>query len=263
MKRWLSILLLYLAFSLLGTQSALAIGLFRILPMTMQFDPVGQGASRSFRVTSVSDKPVAIQINMAARQITPEGKEINPEADEDFLVYPPQILLKPGEEQVVRVTWLGDNNPSKELAYRIIAEELPIELDKNQRNENSSGISVGITTVVRYVGSIYITPKNAKPKVTLVSADLQKGKDGADRLAITFENQGNAHALLNGLKLNLAPAGQNSQSAQASAIELKPEQLSGIAGENILPGNRRQFVMPWPKELPVGSIKANFTLESN
>jgi len=116
----------YLGLNLLGTQPSFAAATFRLLPMEMKLAPSGRGATQSFQVESTGDQPVAVQIHTAVRQVGLDGTETYPESEKDFLVYPPQILLKPGTQQTVRVTWLGESKPAKELAYRIIAEQLPL-----------------------------------------------------------------------------------------------------------------------------------------
>jgi fimbrial chaperone protein len=70
-----------------------------------------------------------------------------------------------------------------------------------------------------------------------------------------MENQGTAHLkFFSNLKLSL-------KSAQGQTVTLTGEQqLQGVVGQNILAGNKRQFVLPWPKELPVGPVTATFEI---
>lgn len=251
-----------LGITLLTAQSALAGAAFRVLPLSMSFEPSGRGATRSFQVESTGDEPVALQVQMVKREMKLDGTENYPDADSDFLVYPPQILLKPGSQQTVRVTWLGNPEPEKELAYRVIVEQLPIKVPDPKKEEiNQNQVRVNINTLLRYLGAIYIVPKSAAPQLVLDSAVHSKGKNGTDELVVTFNNQGSAHRLLKELKLNLTPTSNDGKIPIGSAVTLKPEQLKGVTGENILAGNKRQFVIPWPKELPVSPVTATFEIE--
>ncbi len=189
---------------------------------------------------------------MAERKISLEGQETTESADDDFLVYPSQIVLPPQGVQSVRVTWLGNPNPEKELAYRIIAEQLPINLN-NPEESQAETTSGGVKVMFRYMGSVYIRPKNAESKVVLNGITHEKGTDGNDRLVITFDNQGTRRAVLSELNLNLT--------SQGSQLTLKPEQLEGVNNGVILAGNQRRFSMPWPQQLPIGEVTGTFTFK--
>jgi fimbrial chaperone protein len=247
---------LALGLSLLGADAAFAGAAFRISPLQMVFTPSGSGATRSFRVDSTGDQPVAVEIKMAKRQVNLDGTETQPSAEDDFVVYPPQMLLKPGTSQTVRVTWLGDPNPSTELAYRIIAEQLPINLPEVEQNQG--GATIKIKALFRYVGSIFITPQKVAPKVVLEQAACQSGPGKANQLMLTFANQGTVHTYLSGLKLHLAPTGQESK-----VVHLAPEQLKGVAGVNLLAGSKRQFLLACPTDFPIGPVSATFEFEAN
>jgi fimbrial chaperone protein len=45
-------------------------------------------------------------------------------------------------------------------------------------------------------------------------------------------------------------------------VDLEGEQLKGLAGENILAGKRRIFLVPWPQELQEGNLDATFQMEN-
>jgi len=247
---------LALGLSLLGTHSAFAGAAFRLSPPRMVFTPGGSGATRSFRIESTGDQPVAVEIHMAKRQVSLDGTETQPSAEEEFVVYPPQMLLKPGTSQTVRVTWLGDPNPSAELAYRIIAEQLPINLPEVEQNQG--GATVRLKALYRYVGSIFITPPKVAPKVVVEQAICQAAPGKANQLLLTFANQGTAHTYLSGLKLHLTSVGQESK-----VVNLLPEQLKGVNGENLLAGGKRQFTLACPIAFPVGPVSATFEFDTN
>lgn len=243
-----------LATLLVSVRPTLASLLFYLSPMISNLAPAGRDASQAFEVVNTSpEQPVAVELYVAKREIAIDGSETYKpeEAEDDFLIYPPQTYLKPGEAQTVRVTWLGDPQPAKELAYRLIAQQVP--LDTDTRSTSVQGREINLTTLVRYAGAIYITPEGATPDVVLESAVYQKGKTGEDELLVTFHNQGTAHTLLKNLTLTIAAAGQPEKT-----ISLTPEQLKGISDENILAQSKRQFVIPYPQSLPIGEVNVTF-----
>jgi len=250
MKRSLRHFLSFIFFIILsGISPALA---FKLEPISRVFEPAGAGATQSYEVINDSEEQIAVELSMAERKISLEGQETTESADDDFLVYPSQIVLPPQGVQSVRVTWLGNPNPEKELAYRIIAEQLPINL-KQPEESQAETISGAIKVMFRYIGSVYIRPKNAESKVVLNGITHEKGTDGNDRLVITFDNQGTRRAVLSELNLNLT--------SQGSQLTLKPEQLEGVNNGVILAGNQRRFSMPWPQQLPIGEVTGTFTFK--
>lgn len=225
---------------------------FKLDPISRVFDPAGTGATQSYQVVNDTPEQIAVEISMVERKINLEGQETTEKADDDFLVYPSQIVLPPGGVQSVRVTWLGNPNPEKELAYRIVAEQLPINLKKPVQSEPQTTTGA-VKVMFRYLGSVYIRPKNAQSKVVVGNVNHEKGTDGSDRLAITFDNQGTRRAILSDLNLNLTSG--------RTQITLKPEQLEGVNNGAILAGNQRRFVIPWPQQLPVGPVTATLTFK--
>jgi len=225
-------------------------------PLQVTFAPIGQRATQSFLVTNTGQKSVAIQIRMVKRMMDLDGKENNTVADDDFIVYPPQMLVKAGERQTVRVTWVGNATSSQELAYRIVAEQLPVDLKEIRQTQGDT--TVAIKVLFAYQGSVYITPPNVAPKLVLESAICEPSKSKDSELVLTFANQGTAHALLTNLKLNLTPSENNSK-----PVTLIPKQLKGVSGENILAGSKRRFSLPCPSGLSNRKLTATFEYDRN
>lgn len=222
---------------------------YQLSPSSLTLEPSGSRSTGSFQVRSTGDEPVAIEIRVTERQMDLNGNEARPDAEDDFVVYPPQILLQPGQMQTVRVTWLGEPTPTHELPFRLIAEQLPIAFDEPEAVVTTP--VVRINALYNFVASLYVAPRGVSPNVVLESASHQN-INGQHALVVQFHNQGTAHQLLTGLHLTLEAGGQT--------VTLSPEQLQGVSGENLLAQNQRQFTVPWPTELPVGPVTATFDL---
>jgi fimbrial chaperone protein len=241
-------LLLSLCLSLAAIQPAMA---FKLLPISRTFKPVGREATQSYQVVNDKQERLAVEVSMVKRQMDLLGKETYQPAEDDFLIYPAQILLEPGETQTVRVTWLGDPAPKQELAYRLVAEQLPVNLSKPQQNRTQP---IGqIKLLIRYLGSVYIRPENIKPHVVLKAVSPQPAPGESQQLSLIVDNQGTAHAILKNVKLNLNVTG--------SAITLRSEQLQAMNNAVILAGNQRQFTLPWPQDLPRGPVTATLDFD--
>ncbi len=248
MKRfWLFTLSLFLFGGLLaGTASA-----FRFIPFTAEFEPSGSGANRTYTVENTSDDRIAVEISVYRRGMNLDGTDRLQDADDDFIVYPTQVVLEPHRKQAIRVQFIGDPTPARELAYRIIAEQLPVELD----SEPEPGANVKI--LVRYVGSIYVRPKQAEYEVVLERAGSETLENGSTSLAITLHNKGTAHAILRNLELSLS----SQNGATPVGVQLSSEFLKGMTGENILAKHKRRFVLPWPARLPHGTVDVSFVFD--
>ena len=234
-----------LAWPLLAVGSSPASAL-RLVPFIAEFAPSGTGATQLFRVENDGDQPVAVQISMVHRKMESDGRETMPEADDDFAVFPPQLVLTAREVRTVRVQYLGDPKPEREAAYRIIAEQLPVDLDATP-----SGARLRL--LVRYEGAIYVVPPDVSPRAVVKSLESVRRPDGSPGLAITVENSGTAHALLSDLRLVV-------KSADGASMQLdQPEQLEGMLGENVLAGVSRRFVIGWPQGLKPSALSASMT----
>jgi fimbrial chaperone protein len=142
--------------------------------------------------------------------------------------------------QIVRVQYVGPTNLKQEVPYRIIAEGAPITSTPGQASQ--------ILIALRYAGTIYVTPKGARPKVVLESAGPSAGT-GPHQMEVILRNDGNAHALLTDPVLTVTKGGVRH--------ELSGTALRAISGENVLAGNRRRFLIPWPADLPFGPLDSS------
>jgi len=218
---------------------------FSFEPITQDYATTGARASHVFRVANTTDSRIAVRIAVRPRRIEPDGTEILGKEAEEFTVFPRQMLLAPGERRSIRVRWSGPETIERELAYRIIAEQVPVEMGTDEPLEGG-----GIRLTYRYEGTLYVVPPGAEPDVAVESAGVVTTADGA-ALRVRLVNRGTRHALLSGARLLLAD-GPDSD----ARLELGPEELDGIVGENMLAGSVRDFLVPAPDDLRDGSVHA-------
>ena len=220
----------------------------RLVPFGAEFDPRGPGATRTFRIDNDTDQPAAVQVSMVHREPDIDGREHPSDAEDDFVVFPSQLVLLPNEGRTVRVQWLGDSKPAKELNYRIVVEQLPVELD----TKSAGGAHINL--LLRYEGAVYIVPPGAKGNLVVEAAEAIT-EEGTQRLAVTVENQGPAHTPLVNVALTL-----RARLDGATLTLAGDQQLKGLEGGNLLAGYRRRFILPWPAGLPFGPVDATLTL---
>jgi fimbrial chaperone protein len=218
---------------------------FRLVPIEMEFATAGSGAMQVFRVENDRTEPAAIEMRMMARDMEPDGTDRLAPAEEDFVVHPQQIVLMPGQSQSVRVQYIGTRALRAERAYRLIAEQLPVDL-------GGSGPQGGqVRLLVRYVASVYVVPDGARPEVRVAGA-AAVSEAGQRFVELLVENGGTAHQILAEPRLSLSAGG--------GTVTLEGQALSALGGENVLAGVRRRFLLPWPSGLGDGPITASLSI---
>jgi fimbrial chaperone protein len=188
-------------------------------------------------------------MSVVKREMDLDGNETYIPADDDFLIYPIQVILKAGATQTVRVTWVGESDPKQELAYRLVSQQVPINLKKPEVGKSTTP-KAKIEILIKYMGSLYIRPADVQPKLVLDSVIAQTDK-GKPAIAIILDNQGSGRASLKTYSLNLTSAGKT--------VILKPDQLKEVVtGQNILANHKRRFIFSYPADLPQGTVTATF-----
>lgn len=221
-KRSILLALLFIAVALANVTA------FSFSPMTVSISPSGSAAVMTYKVTNDSDQQTAVSIKVTTRVIDSSGTETNEPADKLFLVFPARVVLKPNSSQNIKVQYRGPANIGSEQAYRVFAEQLPVDFTKS----TSSGVSILLT----YVAALYVTPKNAAPKLAVAKA-VGSQKDGVPGLEITVKNEGTRHALISNPAIKIHNNGVD--------IELAGEAAAELDGKNILALSERVAFLPW------------------
>ena len=224
---------------------------FQFEPIIQDFAPSGINSRRSFQVINSSDVPIAVKVSMVNRNVDLYGKEELTDASELFFVFPKQFVVPAQSTQAVRVQWLGKEYTDIELPFRIIAEQLPVNVNRDES---------GVTILLAYHGSVYVVPEEFRFGIRV--NDVYKGtdKDGNEALLIELENTGNTHMILEDPVITLT---KKTLLGGGDTIALEGEELAGLINQNILAGKRRVFTVPWPERLTFGELDATISLEPN
>jgi fimbrial chaperone protein len=221
--------------------ASLASQAFSLTPIEAELSPSGQGASQVVRLQNTLDEPLAIEIDVKHREMGRHGEDVLSDAEDDFMVFPAQVVLQPGQSQSVRVQYVGPPL-ARERAYRLIAEQMPV--DVGQAPQNGGRMRV----LVKYVASLYVRPRDARPAVALRrAATVQDG--GRRWLELEIANDGTAHQVLKGL------------SVRGGAPGLAGEALKALVGENLLAGAVRVFRLPAPAGVELGPLALQLVVE--
>ena len=121
-----------------------------------------------YTIKNDSDKLVAVELDV--REVVgekPNRDELEKETDE-FMVYPPQILVQPNSKEYIRVRYLG-TIPVKQRVFRVHSYQ--IELSKIMGNppseDDSEEIRSGVTIQFGFAGHIFVGKKGTKPNLSI------------------------------------------------------------------------------------------------
>ena len=238
----------------LGLFWSLSASAFTVTPMSVTFEPSGPGATQSFQVSNTTADAIAVEVSLATRSMDLNGKETQtqpPELEKLFLIFPSQLVLKPGEKRAVRVSYVGSALKT-EIAYRLIFEQLPVATEKKEKTNGAL-----IKMLLKYVAAIYVLPPEAKPNLHLKSSARVPGKKGQpDQIELVFENTGAAHRVLSGLRLRIVTT-----EPEPKTLTLEPDSLPMLEGQNVLAGGTRRFEIPWPAALPKAPFQVSFVFK--
>jgi fimbrial chaperone protein len=197
-----------------------------------------------FRVENNSAESAAVQVSAQTWQIRPDGTEIDRDDEDDFVVFPAQIVLKPHESKAVRLQWLGPPSLAAERAYRVLAEQVPIVLHDTPQDET------GVRFLLRFKGALYITPAGAQPDVT-----VQRTENRPGALRLYLRNDGTAHTLLRNPVVHLALQG-------GRALDLAGAAVKPMSDENMHAGGERFFDLKLPPEAVGRVVSARLDFEN-
>ena len=246
MKTIVLVIITAFVIQLVGESSSAA---YQLEPISRVFAPSGSRATQSFEVVNNGTERVAVMISFATLERDELYVETNHDAEDEFLAYPAQMILTSGTRQTVRVTWLGTANPARELTYRILVTQVPLErLDRGATADDQPRGRMRI--MLSYRGTLFIRPPNAVPSVVLQAVDPVVAADGSRALAITLENAGTAFGLVKTCAVRVMSA------AGGPITALSPTTLAGLHNTRVLGRSKRRYVVPWPADLAPGPVKA-------
>lgn len=251
MKRWLRRGALLLAVSLWLPVQAPA---YTVEPSVLRFGVSGGDSSAFLRVSNRAARPAAVEIviNEFGRDLDGRGV-IGREADDDFIVYPAQIILMPGDETTVQVRWIGEAVKDVERAFTLTTREVPIPRKDQEQSDGGEGVRINVNVLTNYDVRLYVTPRGAKPKVT-VEATRVSTQSERDQIEVTLANQGTAHHPMKDLSLVLMPLEPGGAALRQAPVTLAARDVSGMSAA-LLAGGRRRVLIPWPAGLPAGPVR--------
>jgi fimbrial chaperone protein len=228
---------------------------FRFSPIYATLTPDGKGKTASFSIENNQKVKVAVQISIFRREEAIDGTETNPSAKELFSIFPEQLLLEPGQTRSVRVSWLGKEPALQEIPFRLMAQQLDVQGISKPTDPKTAEIKV----LMAYKASLYIEPPNVSPDVVVEDAEVIKVDKAGAKLKMTLHNRGKKHQLLIEPALKIAFKDQTDKDVN---VQIEGKDLENMNEENVLPGNKRAYEIPWKHPMPKGPIQVAIKIKS-
>ena len=199
-----------------------------------------------FTVENPTDKPVAVKFSVKRLVDTDNNKEQRDDAP-NINFDPPQFVLDAKSSRSVRVNYLKRTLPQIEEVYRVLADELNVNVEDREPSKVEKGkIKAEIKMRFSYAGLLFVKDKNAKANLAIQS--FRRLKDGTTE--ITIVNSGTASALFNTTQYSLK-ATVNKKEYLLSDADLKSAEF-----RRILPNKSNRYILKHIQSLPQGTISS-------
>lgn len=251
-------ILLVIIFFLPSTTSA-----YSVSPSIVTLQSSGSGASAFMRLQNNAILPVALEFTLHQHTKDIDGKSvIGAEATDDFIIYPHQVILIPGDEAAVQLMWIGEPDIAFEKAFTIVTHQVQIPQQDKAEPEVSGGIQLDVKVLINYEGRIYVTPKGATHKVVVLDAKNRlypAAKDApniaeAQMVEVMLSNQGTAHRSLANTSLVFTPISASGVKLKQQNIYIKASDVPAMK-PHLLAGTQRRLLLTRPDHLPIGAFE--------
>lgn len=179
-------------------------------------------------------RPVAVELSVYERLLDVDGAEKDTLIpNKDFVVYPSEVLLYPGEKAKVQVVLNNKTNLNMDKAYTLLAKEVKLPLPESENAENK--VMIGITPLVNYHAVIALETGKPGSLSFVSSKSLDSGK-----VEVVVENKSSGRVPTEYLYLLI-----------------DNQKIVNFTGKNnsIMPGQRRRFVFKYSKSITAGELR--------
>jgi fimbrial chaperone protein len=175
--------------------------------------------TEALTIMNAEDSPVVIQIHVVSWSQKSGTEQL--EDTRELLATPPVLQIPANGQQIIRVALRREPDPSEELTYRVIFEEVPQAAPKD---------FTGLRVALRLSIPVFVAPANgrASAEVAWVSRWLPNGQ-----LELAATNNGTAHLQITDFEAQLPGS-------------LMP--LRGVTSKYVLPGSRMSWTLTPPAD---------------
>jgi len=183
--------------------------------------------------------PLTLEFSVVRRSVNEDGSEGRVDESENFVIFPPQVLIPVDGKQKVRIQYVGPMDINETRSYHVIAEEVMVDFSEEPVD--------GIRAKLSFGASLHIIPPGARHDISVRSVE-QSGQNAR----VTIVNNGNSFGYLDNARITLSSAGVERVYEGVELVQL--------AGRTLLtPGVVRTISLPLP-EGGAGGVRATIDM---
>lgn len=210
-----------------------------VTPMRVELEPQAGSRSALISIRNTRDNDVPFEVVPLLRTTAPDGTETLTPADGDFVIFPPQGLVKPGTSQALRIEYIGEPRLTESRSYLLDVREVPV---------TPPGFS-GILTVYNFGVAVYVKPPGA-----FTDLEVTPAKREGDMIAFEIRNRGNDFAVLTRRDLELRFGSQT--------VRMSGGEFTSRTNNPVVPPNATRSFLMRADGLPEGAPTAIRVIES-
>lgn len=204
-----------------------------IQPLRIVLEPDAGRTSATIAVNNTRDRTLPFEVEVERRIIAEDGSQTFEPAEEDFVVFPPQGSVEPGNSKAVRIQYVGGDEFAATQGYVVRIKEIPVQDDQFS----------GVQFAYAFGVAVYVKPRGARDNVKV---DTFRRTDSGLEIGLT--NSGTDYALLSAKRLRVEAKGERRDFVR--------DELTGLIGLPLVaPGARRTLVLE-TADLPKGDLTA-------
>jgi hypothetical protein len=198
-------------------------------------------------------EPIPVEVSVARREISIDGKVGYPAGEplSDFVLFPSQVILYPGDVTKVQLQWAGEKIPEKEMTFGLIADQVAVDAEQKAPAKKAMA---SVSVLTRYEGIVVLRPPKVKAAVIVDTAYAKADSSGTLLVAI-LNNQGTGMQSLKKISLTVAPIDAQGKPDMSKSTLYSPEIPTQFIGNSLFAGFRRRIEAPWPEKIPKGAVK--------
>ena len=204
----------------------------RVTPMIVDIDEFGRGAVTRIDVTNTDDRELPVELRVFRGIISERGELTLEEADEDFLIFPPQTVIAAERQQTFRVQYLGEQPLDRSAVYYISIREVPVPLVPGTSR---------IQLLTHFNVLVNVVPEGSEAIVQVASM-VPAVREEAPGIEVRVENLGTKYFAAGRSAWTIAGSYENGENF---SLDLTPDEVGKYTGYGLVPpGQARIFFIP-------------------
>lgn len=224
-----------------GTIAA-PIGAARISPMVVAVSPSGPNSTTRLELTNPDERSFPVEVRMYRGEISELGQLKLIEADDDFIVFPTQMVVPAKSQQAIRVQYVGRPELAQSEIYYAAVRQVPVAVADQQSRVQ---VLVNFNVLVNVVPS----GSRADPRLEVISA---KSVDATPGLDVRVRNLGTRFMTAGTVPWQVAGTTVDGERLN---LRLSAEEMAKAIGVGVVaPGKSRIFFVPTKKLMRTNSV---------